>query len=109
VLELTQQQLEILEHLRARSFTFIAFPMYENHVGVKKDNCAALLAPLAGGGLKIFGEPCFLLNGHLTVRVHGDGRDWFIWKKEKLEATPSLLEELSRFSSELAESLLPSS
>ncbi len=107
MLELTHQQLSILELLRSRGFTFIAFPMCENYIGVKKDHCAALLAPLAGAGLKIFGEPCFLLNGHLTVRIQRGGCDWFIWKKEKLEATPSRLEELSRFSSELSESLLP--
>lgn len=81
--------------------------MYENYVGVKKAGCAALLAPLVGGGFKIFGEPCFLLNGHLTVRVRRDGRDWFVWKKEKLEATAARLEELCLFAAELSELLLP--
>jgi hypothetical protein len=109
VLELTQQQAAILERLRASGFTFIAFPLYENYIGVKKGSCAALLAPLSGAGLKIFGEPCYLLNGHLTVRVQRDGREWFIWKTEKLEATPERLAELGRFESELAESLLPNS
>jgi hypothetical protein len=109
VLELTQQQLSTLERLGARGFTFIAFPMYEKYVGVKKDYCAALLAPVADGGFQIYGEPCYLLNGHLTVRIKRDGSEWIQWKKEKIEATFDRLEELARFSATLSQSLLPGS
>lgn len=107
VLELTQRQLSVLDLLRVRGFTLIAFPMCENYVGVKKDNCAALLAPVVGNGFKVFGDPCHMLNGHLTVRIRRDGRDWFVWKKERLEVTTPRLEELWRFSAELSETLLP--
>ena len=110
MLELTQQQLSILERLGARGFTFIAFPMYEKYVGVKKDDCAALLAPAGGGGFKIFGEPCYLLNGHLTVRASSrDGREWFVWKKEKIEATPIASKSSHVSAAELSELLLPGS
>ncbi len=109
MLELTQQQLSILERLGARGFTYIAFPMYEKYVGVKKDYCAALLAPVAAGGFKIFGEACYMLNGHLTVRIKRDGGEWFQWKKERIEATSDRLDELARFSTELSDSLLPGS
>jgi hypothetical protein len=48
VLEFTPQQMGILERLRQRGFAFAAFPLYASYVGVKKGNCAALLAPQNG-------------------------------------------------------------
>lgn len=108
MLELSPRQLAVLEQLRVRGFTLVAFAMYENYVGVKKANCAALLAPAASGGLQVFGEPCYLIGGHLSVRLRREGRDSFVWKKEALETTPARLVELSAFSAALAESLIPS-
>lgn len=105
MLELTPQQTAVLERLPGAGFALVAFPLYERHVGVRKGNCAALLSPGAAGALEIFGEPCYLVEGHLSVQVRHDGREWFVWKQQQIEATPERLVELERFKEELAAAL----
>ncbi len=105
--ELSQQQMRILEALVTRAFTPVAFPMYANAVGIRKGSCAALLDPVPNGGFRIYGEACVLLEGNLTVRITGQGKSWFVWKKLRVEATPERLSELSGFVSELRELLEP--
>lgn len=99
--ELSAQQISILERLLAHGFVGVAFPLYANAVGVRKGSCAALLDPVANGGFRIFGEPCFLLEGNLTVRISEKGKTWFVWKKQRIEVTAERLAELERFVGEL--------
>ncbi len=86
-----------MQRLVALEFVLVAFPLYANAVGVRKGSCTALLDPIANGGFRVFGEPCFLLEGNLSVRIKEKGKTWFVWKKQRLEATPERLEELERF------------
>jgi hypothetical protein len=104
--ELTPQQIVALERLHARDFEIVAFAMYASHVGVRKRNCAALLTPVAAGGFQLFGLPSYLIAGNFSVRVTRDGRDWFVWKKVKVEVTPERVAELAAFSEELSAGLL---
>ena len=106
-MELSPQQIAILERLHARGFEIVAFPMYASCIGVRKGNCAALLAPVVPAALRVYGAASYLIAGNLSVRISGDGSDWFVWKKDKLEATPARLAELTAFSAELSDSLLP--
>ncbi len=106
-MDLTPQQISILEQLHKHNFQIVAFPMYANYVGVRKGNCAAMLAPVVGDQFKLHGQPAYLLNGNFSVRVWRQNAEWFIWKKEKLEVTPARVDELSVFSTELADLLLP--
>lgn len=106
-MDFTPQQLSILERLHARDFEIVAFPMYANYVGVRKGSCAALLAPVVADGFKLHGQPAYLIAGNFSVRVKREGRDWFVWKKEKLEVTAERLAELESFSAQLSEMLLP--
>jgi hypothetical protein len=99
--ELSPQQIGILERLISKGFILVAFPLYANAVGVRKGSCAALLDPIANGGFRVFGEPCVLLEGNLTVRIAQKGKSWFVWKKQRLEATPERLSELENFVAEL--------
>jgi hypothetical protein len=99
--ELTPRQVAILERLVLDGFSIVAFPLYANAVGVRKGICAALLDPIAGEGFRLFGEPCVLLDGNLTVRVTDKGKSWFVWKKQRVEATPERIAELDRFVSEV--------
>jgi len=99
--ELTAQQVAILERVVAAGSSVVAFPLYANAVGVRKGSCAALLEPLPGTGFRLFGEPCVLLDGNLTVRVADAGISWFVWKKLRVEATVARIAELERFVSEL--------
>jgi hypothetical protein len=105
-MDFTPQQLSILERFHARDFEIVAFPMYANYVGVRKGNCAALLAPVATEGFRLHGQPAYLIGGNFSVRVKREGLDWFVWKKEKLEVTAARLTELESFSSQLSEVLL---
>ena len=95
--ELTAQQVAILERVVAAGFSVVAFPLYANAVGVRRGSHAALLDPVAGGGFRLFGEPCVLLDGNLTVRVVDKGKPWFVWKKQRVEATAERVRELERF------------
>jgi hypothetical protein len=100
-MEFTPQQIAILERLIAKEFSLVAFPLYANAVGVRKGSCAALLDPIANGGFRVFGEPCILLDGNLTVRITEKGKTWFVWKKQRVEATQERLSELENFVAEL--------
>jgi hypothetical protein len=104
---LTPQQISILERLQACHFQIVAFPMYANYIGVRKGNCAALLAPVAADGFQIHGQPAYLMGANFSVRVMREGRDWFVWKKEKLEITTERLAELESFSTQLTQALTP--
>jgi hypothetical protein len=106
-MDLTPQQISLLEHLHAHDFQVVAFPMYANYVGVRKGNCAALLAPVATEGFKLHGQPAYLIGGNFSVRVKREGRDWFVWKKEKLEVTAARLTELENFAAQLSQALMP--
>ena len=101
MLEFSPQQIAILERLIAKDFSIVAFPLYANAIGVRKGTCAALLDPIPNGGFRIFGEPCLLLDGNLTVRIKEKGKTWFVWKKQRVEATKERLSELDNFVTEL--------
>jgi hypothetical protein len=105
-MDLTPQQISIIERLHARDFEIVAFPMYANYVGVRKGNCAALLAPAAADQLKLHGQPTFLIGGNFSVRITREGRDWFVWKKEKVEVTAERVAELENFTAQLSQTLM---
>ena len=107
MLELSPQQIAILERLIAKDFSIVAFPLYANAIGVRKGTCAALLDPIPNDGFRVFGEPCLLLDGNLTVRIKEKGKTWFVWKKQRLEATKERLSELDNFVAELKLQLEP--
>ncbi len=106
-MDLTPTQLATLERLHKAGYEIVAFPMYANYIGIRKANCAALLAPAASQAFTIYGTPAYLINGNFTVRVTQNKKDYFIWKKEKLEATATRVGELEAFSAALAEALVP--
>jgi hypothetical protein len=99
--EFSAQQIGILERLVAKEFNLVAFPLYANAVGVRKGSCAALLDPIANGGFRLFGEPCVLLDGNLTVRIKEKGKTFFVWKKKRLEASAERIADLEKFVAEL--------
>lgn len=106
MLELSEQQVAILERLRGRGFALVAFPLYASHVGVRRGDCAALLAPVPGDGMKLFGEVFYVVAGNPGVRVNRNGRGVFVWKSSEVPVTPQRSRELAEFAEALAESLL---
>jgi hypothetical protein len=107
MLELSPIQIAILERIARRGFTIVAFPLYGSAAGVRRGDCAALLAPISGAGMKILGEPSWLVAGNLSVRVRRNGCDVFVWKKEQVQVTPERLVELATFRSDLEGILAP--
>ncbi|MGH9685397.1 MAG: hypothetical protein ACRD4S_17520 [Candidatus Acidiferrales bacterium] len=105
-MEITPQQSGILKRLQDGGFGIAAFPMYADYIGVRKGNCAALLAPDPNGGFRLFGAPSYLLGDNFSARVGQNGHSWFVWKQNKLEATPERIAELDAFSAELSDALL---
>ncbi len=100
--ELSPQQIQLLERLFAAGFRVIAIPPYENVLCIRRGECAALLAPVAGGGLKLQAPPAWLVEGNLGVRVRRGGREVFVWKKKEIEATPERNTELKSFERDLS-------
>jgi len=105
-MDLTPKQAAFLQRLAALGFEFVAFPIYPNHVGVRKGNCAALLTPTAADSFQLFSEPTYLVDANLSARVMLDGHEYFVWKKQRLEATPARRAELDSFAADLSEALL---
>jgi hypothetical protein len=102
--ELTNVHLAILERLRGRGFQFMALPLYEHKIGVRKGNCAALLDPVPEG-LRVFGAPAYVVAGNFSVVIHAGAERFFVWKQNRVPATAERLEELERFGRELSDLL----
>jgi hypothetical protein len=101
MLELTPRQMQTLERLFAAGFRPIAIPPYESALCVRRGECAALLSPVANGGLKLLASPSYLLEGNLSVRVRKGANEVFVWKKKEIAVTPERLQELETFRKEL--------
>src|SRR5262249_37394766 len=102
MLELSPQQMKVLERAFAAGFQPVAIPPYESALCVRRGECAAVLTGVPGGGLRLLAPPTFLVEGNLSVKVKRGGRDVFVWKKQELAATTERLTELKIFQDELA-------
>ncbi len=105
MVELSQQQMQVMERLFAAGFRPIAIPPYESALCMKKGNCAALLAPVPNAGIKLLAPPSYLVEGNLSVKLKRGSGEAFIWKKTEVQATPEKLKELESFRRELTEIL----
>jgi len=95
--ELSDSHVRLLEQLVAAGFEIVSFPLFSAQIGVRKGNCAALLEPRTGQGFEIVGGPTFLVAGQLSAPVEGTDGVSFVWKKERVAATPERLAELRGF------------
>ena len=105
MVELSPQQMQVMERLFAAGFRPIAIPPYESALCVRKGNCAALLAPVPNAGIKLLAPPSYLVDGNLSVKLKRGSGEVFIWKKTEVQATPEKLKELESFRRALAEIL----
>ena len=102
MVELRPQQIELMERLFTAGFRPIAIPPYENALCIRKGECAAVLAPIANGGLKLLAPPSYLVAGNFSVRLKRGTGEVFVWKKNELAATQERLRELESFRRELS-------
>ncbi|HEV1995674.1 MAG TPA: hypothetical protein VGR03_15185 [Candidatus Acidoferrum sp.] len=105
MVELSPQQMQIIERLFAVGFRPIAIPPYESALCMRKGDCAAVLAAVPSGGIKLLAPPSYLVDGNLSVKLKRVAGEVFVWKKKEVEATPEKLKELESFRRELTEIL----
>ena len=101
MLELTQIQMETLERLFEAGFRPIAIPPYENALCVRRGECAAVLAPVTNGGLRLLAPATLLVDGNLSVKLKRGNGEVFVWKQKEVAATEEKLAELAKFRGEL--------
>jgi hypothetical protein len=101
MLEPTPLQMQVVERLFAAGFRPIAIPPYENVLCVRKGECAAVLAPVPNGGLRLVAPPSYLVEGNLSVKLKRASGEVFVWKKKEVAATPEKLKELDLFRAEI--------
>lgn len=101
MMELSELQMQVLERLFAAGFRPIAIPPYESALCVHRGECAAVLAPVENGGLRLLAPATVMVDGNLSVRLMRAGGDVFVWKKTEVAATAERLAELEKFRGEL--------
>jgi hypothetical protein len=101
MVELTQLQMQTLERLFAAGFRPIAIPPYESALCVHRGECAAVLAPVENGGLRLLAPATLMVDGNLSVRLKRAAAEVFVWKQKEVAATPERLKELEAFRAEL--------
>jgi len=97
--------MQIIERLFKAGFRPIAIPLYESALYMRKGDCAALLATVPNGGIKLLAPPSYLVEGNLSVKLTRGSGEVFVWKKKEVDATPEKLKELESFRLELTEIL----
>ena len=105
MMELTQVQMRVLERLFEAGFRPIAIPPYEGALCVHRDECAAVLAPVENGGLRLLAPATVMVDGNLSVRLKKSQGDVFVWKQKEVRATQEMLSNLDAFRQELVEIL----
>jgi hypothetical protein len=101
MVELTAVQMQVLERLFAAGFRPIAIPPYENALCVHRGECAAVLAQVENGGLRLLSPVTVMVDGNLSVKLKRKSGDVFVWKKKEVAATVDRLKELEEFRGEL--------
>jgi hypothetical protein len=99
--ELTPTQMKVLEQLFEAGFRPIAIPPYESALCVHRGECAALLAPVDNGGLRLLAPATVMIDGNLSVRLKKGSSEMFVWKQKEVPATEERLRDLEAFRREL--------
>jgi hypothetical protein len=107
MVELSPQQMEVIERLFAAGFRPIAIPPFENVLCMRKGECAAILAPVPNDGIRLLATPSYLIDGNLSVKLKRGSSERFVWKNKEVEATAEKLSELESFQRKLQEILDP--
>jgi len=103
--EFSPQQMQVIQRLLEAGFRPIVIPLYENALCVRKGDCAAVLAPVPNGGLKLLAPPSYLVDGNFSVKLKRAEGEVFVWKRTEVRATPERLSDLEAFRAELTELL----
>ena len=92
---------EQLQRLYLAGFELQTFERYPKCIGVRRENCVALLVP-GVDGLQVLGTPGWRMGEVMGVLTEREGSRVFQAKNEIVEATPERIEVLQKFREELA-------
>jgi hypothetical protein len=95
---------EQLQRLYLAGFELQTFERYPKCIGVRRENCVALLVP-GVDGLQVLGTPGWRMGEVMGVLTEREGSKVFQAKTEVVEATPERIEELQKFRDELKDLL----
>jgi hypothetical protein len=95
---------EQLQRLYLAGFELQTFERYPKCIGVRRENCVALLVP-GVDGLQVLGTPGWRMGDVMGVLTEREGRKVFQAKSEIVEATPERIEALRKFGDELKDLL----
>jgi hypothetical protein len=95
---------EQLQRLYLAGFELQTFERYPKCIGVRRENCVALLVP-GVDGLQVLGTPGWRMGEVMGVLTEREGSKVFQAKNEIVEATPERIEELQKFRDELKDLL----
>lgn len=101
-MELTPQQMRVVERLFAAGFRPAIVPPYEKAICMRRGDCAAVLTPVPNGGLRLMAPPSYVIDGNFSVKLQRANGDVFVWKQKEIAATPERVKELEEFRSELS-------
>ena len=102
MVELSERQMKVVERLLEAGFRPMAMALYEKAFCFYKGECAAVVAPVESGGLRLLAQASYLVDGNLSVRLKKGSGEVFVWKKTEVAATPARLQALEQFRGELA-------
>ncbi len=97
---LTPGQISVLERLLNAGFQFVTVEHVTRYLAVEKDGFIALLDP-ADGGLKIYGQVGYRMEGGVGMLVERGGTKAFVLHGRQIEASPEMLETYERVRKEL--------
>jgi hypothetical protein len=104
---LTVTQVACLERLLKAGFQFITFEQFARYPAVEKAGFVALL-DISRGRVQQFGSLGYHLGSGVGVLIERQGGKAFVWKNERVSATPELLASYESIKKELGELLVES-
>jgi len=100
MLDLVPGQIATLERFSRAGFKLVSLAHVERYLGLEKDGFVALLEP-AEGKLRVFGQVGLRMGEGIGMLVERGAGKAFVWKKESVVATPTLLEGYEHFRNEV--------
>jgi hypothetical protein len=95
---------EQLQRLYLAGFELQTFERFPKCIGVRRDDCVALLVP-GVDGLQVLGTPGWRIGEVMGVLTEREGQKIFQAKNEIVAATPERLAVLQKFRDDLAQLL----
>jgi hypothetical protein len=100
-MDLTPTQMETAQRLLEAGFRPVAIALYATALCMHRGEFAAVLAPVANGGLRLLAPATVMIDGNLSVHLKKNNGDVFVWKGKEVAATQERLAELGKFRQDL--------